>query len=63
MAGLFEAGGNGGGFCEFGEPLEETRDAFRGVVEAFGERFFVADEVAEEVGLSDVDSEKEAWRG
>ena len=46
---------------DFREPCNEHFAAFCGVVETFGEHFIGADEVTEEVGFTDVDTQKKGW--
>lgn len=43
------------------QPLSKRANAFRGVVKTLAEGLIRTDDVAKEIGLTDIDAEKERW--
>jgi len=62
VSSLLKTGGEFNGSGERFEPSDEFCDAVIGVIKAASDGFVWSEEMAEEVGLADIDSEKELWR-
>jgi hypothetical protein len=61
VAGLFETSGKCARVGDFREPCDQGFDAFCGIVETVGEHLIGGDEVTEEVGFTDIDTQKKGW--
>ena len=61
MTGLFQTSEKALGGGGLGQPADQGFDALGSVVETVRDHFIRTDEVTEEVGLADVDAQKEDW--